>query len=153
MPRLCDARASQSGAFEDGECRKLVDLFHKGVGKWGGNYEMHSVFLMILCSLPRQLFSGWHFDPGSQSDNGMPCRVGNYSTAAGAIDLLRPALRDAFSETGVDISLPIVFYVTQRPHWSAFNASAAAGPIRLFHLPGPNATPWDLDEANPVSET
>ena len=37
---------------------------------------------MVYCSPPRQLFSGWHFDPGSQSDNGMPCKIGNESARA-----------------------------------------------------------------------
>ena len=37
---------------------------------------------MVFCLLPRQLFSGWHFDPGSQSDNGILCYIGNESDGA-----------------------------------------------------------------------
>ena len=35
-----------------------------------------SFHLIVRCSLPRQLLLGLHFDPGSQSDNRMPCKVG-----------------------------------------------------------------------------
>ena len=37
---------------------------------------------MVFCSPPRQLFSGWHCDPGLQSDNGTPCHIGNESARA-----------------------------------------------------------------------
>ena len=96
---------------------------------------------MVLCSPPHQLFSGWHCDPGSQSDNGRhaeleisqrpPARSICFGPPCGARS--RGPARRVFP--------PHVFYVT-RPDWSAFNVSTAAGPIRMFHLPGPNATPW-----------
>ena len=72
----------------------------------------------------------------------------NFSTAAGAIDMLRPALRGAFSGTGVDFSVPLVFHVTQRPD------------VRVQHVdrgrthsnspaPEPNATPWENGRVTP----
>ena len=103
---------------------------------------------MVLCSPPHQLFSGWHCDPGSQSDNGRhaeleisqrpPARSICFGPPCGARS--RGPARRFFH--------PHVFYVT-RPDWSAFNVSTAAGPIRMPQLPEPNATPWaTLD--NPV---
>ena len=45
---------------------------------------------IVYCSLPRQLFSGWHCDPGSQSDNGILCYIGNDSDGARSASLARP---------------------------------------------------------------
>ena len=96
---------------------------------------------IVYCLLPRQLFLGWHCDPGSQSDFGILCNIGNDSD--GARSASGPPC-GASSWGPASIFLPIVFSVTQRPDWSASNVLTAAGPIRMLHLPGPNATLWDL---------
>ena len=93
-------------------------------------------------------FLGWHCDPGSQSDNGRHAEL-EISQRPPARSICFGPPCGARSRGPASIFLPTVFYATQRPDWSAFNVSTAAGPIRMPQLPEPNATPWENRRVTP----
>ena len=70
----------------------------------------------------------------------------NFSTAAGAIDMLRPALRGAFSGTGTSSFQFPSFSMSHKDQTFAFNASTAAGPIRIRQRPSPTQRPGRTGE-------
>ena len=131
----------QNCALRIGQCRA-------GPGPAAQFFEL--VCSMALCSPPRQLFSGWHFDPGSQSDNGMPCNIGNESARArfafgppcGASSWGRALIFSAHC-----------FLCRTKTRLVRVQRVDRGRTHSMLHLPEPNATPWDLHEANPVSAT
>jgi hypothetical protein len=101
-----------------------------------------------ICSPPHQLFSGWHCDPGSQSDNGRHAKLEISQRPPARSICFGPPCGARSRGPARRFFPPHVFYVT-RPDWSAFNVSTAAGPNSMPSFRAQNTTTWVRRRALP----